>query len=134
MPLLIPFLLASAVVQGEADLHRVVSLLDYVGADYALAVQGGVVVNALEYEEQGVFLADAGRLIVRADGSTEDKGTALAGLGVLSRAVANREPSTSVAALSRSLREEIVVRWGLVLRPPADLGEDGREEGRALFV
>ncbi len=134
MPLLIPFLLLAPAVQGEADLHRAVGLLDYVGADYALAVADGVVVNELEFDEQGVFLADAKRLVSRAQGTAEDKRVVLAGLGVLNQAVSDLEAPTRVASLSRGLREEIVVRWGLVLRPPADLGEDGREMGRTLFV
>src|SRR5687767_3160285 len=48
--------------QDGGDAQRLVTILDYVGSDYAMAVQNGQVVSTLEYEEQVKFTADARRL------------------------------------------------------------------------
>ncbi|HET8646995.1 MAG TPA: hypothetical protein VFO85_15980, partial [Vicinamibacteria bacterium] len=55
-----------------SDAQRVVALLDYVAADYALAVSGGVVTSADEYAEQVRFVADALEIARELVGAADD--------------------------------------------------------------
>ena len=59
--------------QDGSDGQRLVSLLDYVAADYGGAVSGGAVVSAFEYEEQLGFLETATTLVPQAARNPEDR-------------------------------------------------------------
>ena len=63
--------------QDGGDGQRLVSLIDYVAADYGGAVANGVVVSAFEYDEQLDFLETAAALAPRVAGNAED-GAAIA--------------------------------------------------------
>ena len=98
------------------DAQRLVTILDYVGADYGRAVEGGTVVSAAEYEEQVQFTAAARRLV---EGLLPD-----AGHDPLPRAVAEVErrvlaktPAAEVARACREAREIAVARFAVRTAP-----------------
>ncbi|MEO8499437.1 MAG: FTR1 family protein [Vicinamibacteria bacterium] len=99
------------------DGQRLVSLIDYVSADYGGAVSNGQILSASEYEEQLGFLETAIDLAPRAAARAED-GAAIHGrIERLQEAVRAREEPKVVAGLGRAAREEIISRLGLVTTP-----------------
>ncbi|HYY53219.1 MAG TPA: c-type cytochrome, partial [Myxococcales bacterium] len=120
--------IGAAAQPGEAQpLRRVVALLDYVSGDYARAVgEHGEVLSQAEHVEQIGFVEDAAREL-RADvnGSGEDLARQLDALG---KRVADRAPPAEVARTTRSIRDEIVQRFNVVLLPQhaPDTGRGGR--------
>jgi high-affinity iron transporter len=114
---------AQPAVASEAQpLRRVVALLDYVSGDYPRAVgPNGEVLSAAEHQEQIGFVQDAAReLRAAVDGKGEDLAQRLDALGKL---VAARGPPDRVASQAREVRDQIVQRFQVVLRPlkPPDL-------------
>src|SRR5919201_2661123 len=120
--------IGAAAQPGEAQpLRRVVALLDYVSGDYARAVgEHGEVLSQAEHVEQIGFVEDAAREL-RADvnGSGEDLARQLDALG---KRLADRAPPAEVARTARSIRDEIVQRFNVVLLPQRapDLGRGAR--------
>ena len=105
----------SAADGGDAE--RVVALLDYVSADYALNARNGVPASREEYEEQLRFAADARRL---GDGllapGPGDDGPRRRLAEMESRVRAQASPE-AVAEACRAAREEMIVRFGLRTTP-----------------
>jgi len=99
------------------DGPRLVSLLDYVAADYGGAVSGGLVVSAFEYEEQLGFLETAIALVPKASRTPEDAAALTARVEALRAAVRAREDAGVVAAIGRAAREDVVSRLGLLTTP-----------------
>jgi high-affinity iron transporter len=101
---------------GEAQ--RLVSILDYVGADYGLAVGGGRVLDEGEYAEQLLFVADAARLaraLLPADAPGDD--ALRVALADAERLVQGKAEPAAVAAACRAARERTVARFGLRTTP-----------------
>ena len=99
------------------DGPRLVSLLDYVAADYGGAVSGGLVVSAFEYEEQLGFLETAIALIPKASRTLEDADALTARVEALRVAVQAKEDAGIVASIGRAAREDVVSRLGLLTTP-----------------
>jgi len=99
------------------DGPRLVSLIDYVAADYGGAVSGGSVVSAYEYEEQLGFLETAIALVPRASRTAEDTAALTARVEALRAAVRGKEDAKVVASIGRAARDEIVSRLGLLTTP-----------------
>lgn len=110
------------------DAQRVVALLDYVAADYALAVRDGRVIAEAEYAEQVQFAATlrglAEGLLSRDDGALRD------GLAEVERLVLGKAEPAVVAAACRALRDTFVRRFGLPTHPA---GRPDLERARALY-
>jgi high-affinity iron transporter len=108
----------------ERDAHRIISILDYVGADYGLAVKGGKIVSPEEYEEQIALVATARTLLAslrdpRALAVRPGVDADLAALAAAIRRVATPE---EVAGVARRARAALVRGLDLVLiptRPPS---------------
>ena len=98
-----------------ADPQRLVTLLDYIGSDYAGAVANGIVVSELEYEEQREFIRTAHRIAKAVAGQTGDSLT-IRIAALEARIDAKAEPD-EVARLCRSSRDEVVRRFGLATAP-----------------
>jgi high-affinity iron transporter len=99
------------------DSQRLVSVLDYVAGDYPLAVAEGKVLAAAEYEEQLLFMAEAGemaRALLPAAPADDPLPAAIAEAERMVRAKA--EPA-AVAAACRTAREAAVARFGLRTTP-----------------
>jgi high-affinity iron transporter len=99
------------------DGQRLVSLVDYVSADYRGAVRDGVILSAFEYEEQLGFLETAVALAPRAARTAEDGAVLAKRVDALRDAVMAKADAAVVASLGRAAREEIVSRLGLITTP-----------------
>ncbi|MBK5256836.1 MAG: FTR1 family protein [Vicinamibacteria bacterium] len=102
--------------QDGGDGQRLVSLVDYVAADYGGAVSNGEVVSAFEYEEQLGFLETASALA----GAVADplsRATIGARVNALRDAVRRKADPSVVASLGRAAREDIVSTLGLLTTP-----------------
>lgn len=102
---------------GGSDGQRLVSLVDYVAADYGGAVSHGQILSPYEYEEQLGFLKTAAALAPRAASDEHDAEAIRGRIEVLRGAVEAKEDPGVVAALGRAAREEIISRLGLVTTP-----------------
>src|SRR5688572_11151777 len=83
---------------AREDLRRLSSILDYVAADYPIAVKDGAVVDEGEYAEQISFMKDADALARRLPPSTVD---AVAGVAEAAALVAAKAYPAKVAEAAR---------------------------------
>jgi high-affinity iron transporter len=109
-----PTPLPTAAADG-GDAQRVVALLDYVSADYALAVRDGRVIAEAEYAEQVQFAATlrslAEGLLARDDHALRE------GLAHVERLVLGKAEPAAVAESCRGIRDGFVRRFGLPTHP-----------------
>jgi high-affinity iron transporter len=103
--------------QDGSDGQRLVSLLDYVSADYGGAVRGGEVISAVEYEEQISFVETALKMADHAARGDDERAALRQRIERLKEAVGARLDPSAVASLGRVAREEVVARLGLVTTP-----------------
>jgi high-affinity iron transporter len=108
---------ASQAISDGGDAQRLVALVDYVGSDYAVAVQGGVVVSAFEYEEQLRFIHDARAMAAALLGPGAGAEPVTRALDQLSALVNAKASAADVAAASRAAKDEVVARFGLRTTP-----------------
>jgi high-affinity iron transporter len=97
------------------DAQRLVTVLDYVGSDYARAVtSGGVVVSPAEYDEQLKFVGDAHSLAASVvpprPGATDPL---IAAITRVEAAVRAKADPAEVARACREAKAETVARFGL---------------------
>ena len=102
-----------AALADGGDAQRLVTLVDYIGGDYAGAVKDGRVLDEGEYAEQLKFVTDAHAL---AKGLGSDAGL-LAALGEIERLVQARADPDVVQKACRAGRESAVTRFGLDTTP-----------------
>jgi high-affinity iron transporter len=107
----------SPTITDGGDAQRLVALVDYVGSDYAAAVQNGAVVSPFEYEEQLRFLHDARAMAAALLGPSAAADPVTRALEHLSALVSAKAPAAEVAAASRAAKEEVVARFGLRTTP-----------------
>jgi S1-C subfamily serine protease/mono/diheme cytochrome c family protein len=96
--------------------ERIVFMLQYVGADYGLAVSEGRVANPFEYDELvrfGRVLADSAELL-RARGAPEEVGVELRRL---ERSIKQMKPWPEVRAITDRVAATLVERFKLVAFP-----------------
>lgn len=120
---------AAAAMDVSSDAQRLVSLLDYVAADYGGAVRDGVVASADEYAEQVRFVSDAREIAHDLAGSGDDP--LVREVDAIAREVDRKAPAVTVAAACRRLREAIVARFALPTAPP---GRPSLDRARALYA
>jgi len=113
-----PALTPTGSTEDGGDGQRLVSLVEYVGADYGGAVADGVVISTFEYEEQLGFLEAAGGI---ADSLPDPEARAIVRTQVDALAVAVREKADAdrVATLARSARDAIVSSLNVATTPQA---------------
>lgn len=121
------FLLSQSVLAGEME--RILSMVDYVGGDYANAVSEGRVTDEFEYAE----MLDFSTTVIGLWEKTAEKKNAesLSGKFVLLRSlVASKAPVSEVENLAGELKDEIVSAYGI--KPyPADFPD--YETGKAVY-
>ena len=121
------FLLSQSVLAGEME--RILSMVDYVGGDYANAVSEGRVTDEFEYAE----MLDFSATVIGLWEKTAEKKNAesLSGKFVLLRSlVASKAPVSEVENLAGELKDEIVSAYGI--KPyPADFPD--YETGKAVY-
>ena len=104
-------------VSDGGDGQRLISLIDYVGADYGGAVVKGEVVSDFEYQEQLAFLESALQLAAHATKEPGDQQILKDRIADLQKAVLARDDVSVVSERARVAREEIVSRLGLRIMP-----------------
>jgi len=123
-------LLVAAPSAFAQDAQMVLHLLDYVGVDYAGAVENGAVKSADEYKEMQEFAAQIKARIAELPENPQKR--ALAGEAqALAAQVAGKAPAPAVAAASAALRRAIVAAYKVRIAPRAapDLAQ-----GKALYA
>ena len=111
-------LLAAPLAASAQDASTLLHLLDYVGVDYAGAVEDGKVKSADEYKEMQEFAAQAASR-VRALPANPRRAALAAQADALVRLVARKAPPAAVAEASRALRRAVVEAYQLRLAPRA---------------
>jgi len=125
---------ASAAAVPQADggaAQRLVSLIDYIGGDYRLAVQNGAVVAPDEYEEQRRFAAETRRMAARLLPGTSDQDPLLRALLRIESLVARIAAPDEVARACREAHDLAVSRFELETRP---LQRPSLSRGEALYA
>jgi len=125
---------ASSAEDADADLNRLVAILDYLAADYPGAVAGGTVRSASEYAEQ-VELASKLRPLLdaaaaRRPAGAPPLGTLPADVDAVGGLVAAKVDPPVLQARVGALRKAIVEAFGVILSPSSP---PSRENGAALF-
>lgn len=118
---LIPLLLVVPATAQTADrttaLRRIAGILDYIGSDYAGAVDAeGNVVNELEYREQFSLCGDA--LALARDAGLPADDPVVEGLESLAPLLERRAPPEEVLAHCRAIKRTMIEEHDLVLAPP----------------
>ncbi len=103
-----------AAAEPSADARRLASILDYVAGDYGEAVQGGVVVDAHELEEQLEFLEEAEALGARLGPADFPIVERIRALEAEAKAHVGTE---DFATDARALRREVVARYHVEVAP-----------------
>ena len=111
-------LLAAPVVASAQDASTLLHVLDYVGVDYAGAVENGKVKSADEYKEMQDFAAQAASR-VRALPANPKRAALATQADALVGLVAGKAAPATVAEASRGLRRGIVEAYQLRLAPRA---------------
>lgn len=125
----------ASVPADGGDVQRLVSILDYVAADYGGAVRGGAVLQADEYDEQQRFLADARRiagelLVTRAQGDPVAD-PLIRGIDEVTESVARKAEPAEVETGCRALKAAVVERFGLRTAPTS---RPSLERARQLYA
>jgi high-affinity iron transporter len=108
--------LVPSVASAQDELRQVAGILDYIGSDYAGAVDGnGQVVNDLEYREQFSLAADA-KALARSTGLGDDDAV-VRGLDALVPMLEAKVPPADVLAHCRAIKQTMVEDHDLVLAP-----------------
>lgn len=107
----------SHTIADGGDAQRLVALVDYVGSDYAAAVQNGAVVIPAEYEEQLRFVRDARAMAAALLGPPAAAEPLTRALDHLAAVVNAKAPAAEVAAACRAAKDEAVARFGLRTTP-----------------
>jgi high-affinity iron transporter len=98
------------------DAQRLVTVLDYVGSDYARAVHGGVVVSPDEYAEQVKFVTDAHALalsVLRPMGGAGAADPLVVAITRVEKAVQDKAEPAEVLRACQQAKAEAVTRFGL---------------------
>lgn len=117
-------LLLAALPAPASDTRRFLLIVDYIGSDYAAAVQGGKVVNSGEYQEMQSFSADALSLFAalpppadpQAFGQIQQKLRELRGY------IQGKAAPSDVASLARDIKRATVSLYQVTtfpLKPPS---------------
>jgi high-affinity iron transporter len=101
---------------AHEDVRRLSSILDYVAADYPVAVKDGAILDEGEYQEQLAFLRDAAALAAQIPPSQVDARAEIARTAAL---VEGRADPAQVAEAARGLRRRLLDAHGIVLAPAA---------------
>lgn len=101
---------------AEGDLRSLLQLIDYVGVDYPEAVEGGQVVNPAEYAEMAEFAERIAVGVAELEpGPTRDQ--LREKVRQLSEGVANKADPAEIAAITQTMRQQLMSNYPLVLTP-----------------
>ncbi|RYY75434.1 MAG: c-type cytochrome [Gammaproteobacteria bacterium] len=116
-------LFTSKSIAQSTDLHQLVQLAEYIGADYSAAVSEGTIIDAGEYEEMSNF---AGILVAQTAAlPPEDVATALNKQSItLAQAVENKADLQDIKRLTSGLRSALLAAAPAKVLPAKWLGAD----------
>ncbi|MCU7960078.1 MAG: FTR1 family protein [gamma proteobacterium symbiont of Bathyaustriella thionipta] len=128
--ILLSLLIFFPVFALAANVQQLIQLSDYVGVDYAGAVDKGVVVNAAEYAEMHEFSIAISEKIAQLEPSEKQKKLAQQARQ-LTLLIENRAAAAEVKALSDSMRQSLISGYDVGVTPQRipDL-----ESARALYA
>jgi high-affinity iron transporter len=98
----------------ETDAHRLVGLLEYVGADYRMAVKDGEVINDFEYNEMHVLVSDAKELLA---GQATQPEAIEKHLQELSKLIEQKAPVPKVEETAQAAKRATVSSFDIALAP-----------------
>ena len=128
--LLAALLAAPAAASPQQDVQVSWRLLDYIAVDYREAVQGGRVVNQLEYDEMVEFSANvADKLESLPPDPARER--LIAGASALQQSIAAKAPPERIAADAKSLAAALLAAYPVPMAP-AQAPDLGR--GAALYA
>jgi high-affinity iron transporter len=107
---------AYADADGGGEAQTVLHVLDYVGADYAGAVEAGKVKSADEYKEMVEFTTEAVKLIKALPANPQRAGLVAEAEKLANRVRAKAEP-TEIAATAGKLRWAVIGAYGVAVSP-----------------
>lgn len=110
---------------ADTDAHRLVGLLEYVGADYRMAVEDGEVISDFEYNEMHVLVSDAKELLA---GQAKQPDQLEKHLQALSELIERKAPVPDVEKVAQKAKLATVDAFDIVLAPDhAPRFERGKE-------
>lgn len=129
-------LLFSLFLISGADTHeaqQLVKIVDYIGADYPGAVADGKIISDFEYEEISQFQKSAQEklellLEKESDAEAQQIKETMSKLG---ESVAKKRAPIEVAALSKQIREKLIVRFNISIAPSS---APSFSSGKKLFA
>ena len=124
-------LLAAGPANAQSgDVQTAWRLLDYIAVDYREAVQGGRVINPLEYDEMTEFSASVGERLEALPPKPAKAGLVRGALQ-LQRAIAAKAPPEAIDKQARALASALLVAYPVPLAPsaPPDI-----QRGAALYA
>lgn len=99
-----------------ADTQQLLQLIDYVGVDYAVAIDQGEVINQGEYEEMQDFAAG----IVQQVGALPEqaiKADLIKQAGLLSQVIMEKRPAEDIRQLTVQMQRQITTAYKIVVVP-----------------
>ena len=114
--------LASAAAQATPQVQTIWRLLDYVAVDYPEAVQGGEVVNQLEYDEMLEFSSTVRERLATLP-AHDARDALVAGAGELEAAIVARAEPAAIERQARALAEALLQAYPVPRAPdsPPDM-------------
>src|SRR5687768_4257 len=110
------FLLPAPAAAQSQDVQTAWRLLDYIAVDYREAVQGGRIVNQLEYDEMVEFSGSVSERL-KALPSKPAKAQLTMGAAELRRSIAAKAPPEDVDRQARSLASALLAAYPVPLAP-----------------
>src|SRR5687768_2829509 len=101
------YLLPAAAAAQSQDVQTAWRLLDYIAVDYREAVQGGRIVNQLEYDEMVEFSASVSERL-KALPAKPAKAQLMLGAAELQRSIAAKSPPEDIDRQARSLASALL--------------------------
>lgn len=126
------WILAFALATSAADSRQLLKLIDYLGADYSMAVEKGQVRSEAEYEELKQFHALASeRLEDALEGANDAQAASLReDLRALGTMLESKADASRFEALARKIREATLERFAIPAFPAAPPSFD---RGKTLY-
>ena len=114
-----------------AEIDRILSLVDYIGGDYANAVEEGEIINEFEYQEMLDFSSAAAELWKKIPGKGTETADFSEKFARLHSIVVSRGPVSEVESLAGELKGRIISAYDI--KPyPAKVPD--YESGKALYA
>lgn len=107
-----------ALAANEAN--RLVSIVDYIGADYPNSVRDGKIVNPDEYGEMEEFAAAAQAVLAKLKAASQgDKAGVEPDIRALADHIRNKRDARTIQETARSVKQKLISAYGIATAPTA---------------